>query len=82
MAPPTTEKSGEIVVPAEDDIPLQRALKPLSPCKIRFLPRELPEGAKSPTTMSLATMETHILDVESPGATLERKVNHVLRDSN
>lgn len=42
--------------------------------RIRFLPRELPDGVRSPSAMSSATMETHILDVESPGATLERKV--------
>lgn len=42
--------------------------------RIRFLPRELPDGVSTPSAMSSATMETHVLDVESPGATLERKV--------
>lgn len=42
--------------------------------RIRFLPRELPAGMTSPFAMSSATMETHVLDVESPGATLKRKV--------
>lgn len=42
--------------------------------RIRFLPRELPEGVSTPSAVSSATMETHVLDVESPGATLERKV--------
>lgn len=43
--------------------------------RIRFLPRELPDGVSSPSAMSPETMETHVLDVESPGATLQRKVN-------
>lgn len=42
--------------------------------RVRFLPRELPEGVCSPSAVSAATMDTHVLDVESPSATLERKV--------
>lgn len=58
-----------------DQLPFSSVSKKAAPLtRIRFLPRELPEGVQSPSSMSSATMETHVLDVESPEATLERKV--------
>ncbi|CAM9672396.1 unnamed protein product [Ectocarpus sp. 4 AP-2014] len=59
----------------EDECPIGTSSSATAACtRIRFLPRELPEGVYSPSAVSAATMDTHVLDVESPSATLERKV--------